>query len=424
MVDKVIPFVELGVKNDPAGEFLPILVGDFPACFVNLVDNAGEDFQPGLGHGFRSSLAGVDGGENRGSAPRARYLGEEPVLDGVVFGAVGRVVHHDNLQTYSVGEADEVLLDDVVGTGVGAAAVTEYHQHPGIRIEGLQMLFPAGLDVVAHELGSVVAGTDGEVSSVAGDVVDALRDDGPLGEGGEVVVECPGRSRAEHGALPLEVADQFLLLRVDADNRDSVLDAHLPDLADLLKLLVPAFDFAHRYVLTERPRPETAFPYEPTDMVFGDGCSSPEKFAPDGGSLDVEPHGVLFLRVSRHVFFHYLHEELLPFRMLGDFVLRATSGPADSALSGTRFLAKFANSVANRLRGNLEKLAQRLYCKAVDPDRLARNKMPSLPFIKCHKERYFLFLETYWRFLLQSCNCLELNYKDTKISPVVCHLIC
>lgn len=419
MVDKVVPFVEFGGENDPAGEFLPILVRDSPACFVDLMNHSGEDFQSGLGHCFRSPLSGVGGGEDRGSAPRARYLGEEPVLDGVVLGAVGRVVHHDNLQTYSVGEADEVLLDDVVGTGVGAASVTEYHHHPGIRIEGLQMLFPAGLDIVADELGGVVAGADGEVSCVAGDVVDAVRDDGPLGEGGEVVVECSGRSRAEHGSLPLEVADELLLLRVDADNRDAVLDAHLPDPADLLKLLVPAFDFAHRYVLAERPRPESAFPYEPTDMVFGDGYSAPEEFSPDGGSLDVEPHGIFVLWVARHVFFHHLHEAILPFWMLGDFVLRTASGLADSALSGTRFLSKFADSLANRLCGNFDKLAQRLYRKAVGTDRLARNKLPSLPFIECHKERYFLFLEAYWRFLLQSCNCLELNCKDTKISPVI-----
>lgn len=423
MVDKVIPFVEMSVKNDSAGEFLSIAVGDFPACFVNLVYHTGENFQPGLGHGFRGPLAGIGGGEERGPAPRAGYLGEEPVLDRIVLGAVGRVVHHDNPQSNPVGEADEVLLDDVVGAGVGAAAVTEYHQHPGIRIEGLQMFIPAGLDVVAHELGGVVAGADGEVSSVAGDVIDAVRDDGSPGEGGEVVVECLWRSRAEHGALPLEVADKLLLLRVDADNRDAGLDAHLPDHADLFKLLVPSFDFAHRNVLAERPRPETAFPYESADMIFGDGYPAPEEFAPDGWSLDVEPHGALVLRVARHMFVHYLHETPLPFRMLGNLVLRTASGLADSALAGARFLTEFTDSLANRFCGNAEKLAQGLYRKTVGPDRLARNKMPSLPFIECHKERYFLFLETYWGFLLQSRNYLGINYKDTKISPVICYLL-
>lgn len=422
MLNQVVPFVELGVEDDPSGEFFPISVGDFPACFVNLVDHAGEDLQPCLGHGFRSPFAGIVGGEYRRTAPGARYLGEEAVLDGVVLGAVGRVVHHDNLHPYPVGEADEVLLDDMVGTGVGAAAVAEYHQHPGIGIGCTQVPFPAGLDVVADELGGVVAGADGEVSGVSCDVVDAVRHDGSIGEGGEVVVERPGRSRAEHGALPFEVADELLLLRVDADDRDAGRDAHPLDLADLLELLVPAFDLAHRDVLAERPRLESAFPYEAADMVFGDVRSATEELAPDGGSLDVEPDGALVLGVARHVLGHYLHEALLPFRVLGDLVLRAAAGPSYPALAGTRLLAKLADSVADRLWGNLEELAQGLYRKAVVPDRLARNKKPSLPFIECQEERHLLFFKPYRGFLLQSCNCLVFNYKDTKISPFICYL--
>lgn len=142
-----------------------------------------------------------------------------------------------------------------------------------------------------------------------------------------------------------------------------------------------------------------------------------EELVPDGGSLDVEPNGVLVLRVTRHMFGHYLHKAFLPFRMLGDLVLCVSSRPANSTLSRPRLLAKHTDSVADRLCGNLEKLAQGLYRKAIIPDRLARNKKPSLPFIECHKERCLLFFEPYCGFILQSCNCLVINYKYTKISP-------
>jgi hypothetical protein len=50
--------------------------------------------------------------------------------------------------------------------------------------------------------------------------------------------------------------------------------------------------------------------------------------------------------------------------------------------------------------------------------------MSSLPFIKRHKERKFFFFEPYWGFLLQSCNYLCFNYKDTKIFPVINCLKC
>lgn len=424
MINQVIPFMEIRVENDPSGECLNKPVCDFSACFVNLVYHSGEDFQPCRGHGLRSPHAGIGDGDKRGTAPRACYLGEEPVLDGVVLGAVGRVMHDDNLHPDSVGKVNEVLLNNTVGAGVGAAAIAEYNQHPGIGIDGAKVFSPAGFDVVTDKLGGVVAGADGEVSGVVGDVVDSVWDDDSVGESGEVVVEGLRSGSAEHGALPLEVAYGFLLLGVDADNRNAGFDTHPLDHADFFKLFVLALHFAHWDVLVERPRLETALLDESADVVCGDVYPALEKLTPDSGRIDVDPDDVLVHRVTCHMIGHYLQEALLPFRVLGDFVLRSTSRLADSALAGARLLPKFTNSLANRSCGNTEIFAQRLYCKTVDPDRLARNKKPSLPFIKCHKERYFLFIKPYWGFLSQFCNCLEFNYKNTKISPVIYYLKC
>ena len=424
MINQVIPFVEFGVEYDATCENLLISVGDFPACFVGLIDDTGEHLQSGIGYGFRSPFASVLDREKRMSAPRSGYLGEGPVFNRVVLGAVGRVVHHDKPQSDSVGERDEVLLDDVVGAGIGPAAVTENDEHIGLRIEGLEMLIPAGFDIVADKLGGVVAGADGEVSRVAGDVIDSLRDNGPLGEGGEVVVKSLRRGCAEYGPLALEVADKFLLLGVDADNRNAEFNAQLLDSTDFLELLVPAIDFAHRDILAERPRLESALLDEPADVVFGNVCSASGKLPSDFWSLDVEPDRALVRRVACHMLGHYFHKAVPPFRMLGYFVFRTASWLAGSAGARTCFLTKFANSLANRLCGNFKKLAQRLYRKALGPDRLARNKKPSLTFIECHKECYFLFFKPYWGFLLQFCNYLEFNYKNTKISPVIYYSKC
>lgn len=424
MINQVIPFMELGVEYNPTGEYLLITVGDLPACFVDFVDYPGEYLQPGIGYSFSSPLTGISGREQRSSAPRVRYLGEKPVFDWVVLGAIGRVVHHDNPHTDSVGEGDEVLFDDVVGAGIGSAAVAKDDEHFGIGIEGLEMLVPAGFDIVAYKLGGVVAGADGEIPGVIGDVVDSVRDNCPVGESGEVVVKGLRRRCAEYGSLSLEVADKFLFLGVDADNRDAGFDTQLLGLADFLELLVPVLDFAHRDILAERPRPETALLDESADVVCGYLNSAFEKLPPDSGCIDVKPDDILVRRVPCHMFGHYFHKVFLPLRMLGYFVLRAASRPADSAVAKARFLSKFTDSLANRFRGYLENLAQRLYRKAVGPDRLARNKMPSLPFIECHKERFLLFFNVYWGFLLHFCNCLESNYKDTKISPFIHYLKC
>lgn len=420
MINEVIPSMEFGVKYNATCESLPIPVGDFPACFVYFFDHSGKHPQASRGYSIGGPFAGIGDRDERGAAPRARYLGEKPVFDGVVLGAIGRVVHHDKSQPDSVGERDEVLFDDVVGAGIGPAAVTKDNEHFGLRVERLKMLIPACFDIVAYKLGSVVACADSEVSRVSGDVVDSVRDNCPLGEGGKVVVKSLWRGSAEHVSLTLEVADKFLLLGVDADNRDTGFYAQLLDSTDFLELLVPALGFAHRDVLAERPRPESAFLDEPADVVFRDIHSTADKLPSDSRDIDVKPDDVLVHRVACHMLGRYLQKALLPFRMLGYFVLRAASRLADSAVAWTDFLSKFANSFANRLCGNFEKLAQRLYRKTVGPDRLACNKKPSLPFIECHKKCFFLFFKPYWGFLFQSCNYLENNYKDTKISPVIC----
>ena len=424
MVNQVVPFVEFMVEDNAAGECLPIPVGDFPACFVDFLDHTGEHFQSGVGHGFRSPFTGIGDGEKWITAPGVRYLGEKPVFDGVVLGAIRGIVHDDNPQPDSVGERDEILLDDVMGAGIGAAAVAKNDNHFGIGIEMSEMLVPAGFDVVADKLGGVVAGADGEVPRVAGNVVDPVRDNDAVGERGEVVVKGLRSGCAEYGPLALEVADRLLSLGVDADNRNAGFDTNPLDGADFLELLVPPLDFAHRDILAERPRPEPVFPDEPADVIFGNVYSAAGKLPSDSGSIDIEPDRALVHRVACHMLGHYSHKAFPPFRMLGYFVFRTASWLADSAVAGTRFLTKFTNSLAYRLCGNFEKLAQRLYRKAVGPDRLACNKKPSLPFIECHKECFFLFFKLYWEFLLQLCNCLEFNYKNTKIFPVVYCLEC
>ena len=50
--------------------------------------------------------------------------------------------------------------------------------------------------------------------------------------------------------------------------------------------------------------------------------------------------------------------------------------------------------------------------------------MPSFAFFECCKVFFFRLANLYWRFLLHQCNDLEINYKDTKISPVILHLKC
>lgn len=55
-INQVVPFVKYGVEDDPTGEYFPVTVGDFPACFVDLIDRTGEYFQASIGYNLETQL--------------------------------------------------------------------------------------------------------------------------------------------------------------------------------------------------------------------------------------------------------------------------------------------------------------------------------------------------------------------------------
>ena len=253
---EVVPIVERLVENDLFGEPVVERLAHFPAGFIRFFDDFSQYFQPLFRHGVRGASASVGHGEERRSAPGAGYVGEEAVLDGVELGAVRGVVHDKDSHSDAVGEIHEVLLDDSVSAGVGAAPVAEDDEHRRVRVEALQVSVPYPLDVVADEAGGVVAGANREVARVVCQVVDAVWHNHAVGESLEVVVESLGRGRAVHLAVPLEVADHLLLLGVHADDGDSRLEAGPLSRVNLHELGIPVLRLAQRQALDERPAPE------------------------------------------------------------------------------------------------------------------------------------------------------------------------
>ena len=81
------------------------------------------------------------------------------------------------------------------------------------------MLLPPQGDAVAAEFAGVVGGVEVDGRLLAGHVVDAVRDQLALPGAGEVVVERLHRLLGVGLAAAVEVPQQFLLLRVDADHR-------------------------------------------------------------------------------------------------------------------------------------------------------------------------------------------------------------
>jgi hypothetical protein len=61
------------------------------------------------------------------------------MLDGVVLGAIGRIMGHAQFQTQLVGQALQMILEDVTIAGVAATAVAQEQQATCLRIGGSAM---------------------------------------------------------------------------------------------------------------------------------------------------------------------------------------------------------------------------------------------------------------------------------------------
>lgn len=286
------------------------------------------------------------------------------------------------------------------------------------------MAVPDPLNVVAHELGGVVAGAYRKIARVECDIVDAVRHNHAFGKGLEVVVESLGCGGAVHLPVPLEVADHLPLLGVHADNGDSCLDAGGFRRVNLHKLGIPVLHFAQREALRERP------PLEPFSLdhlphdIFGHFMSTLKEFAANLRNPDVEPDNAFILRKARHVSGNNVVERSHPFGMRVGFPFRSSAGHALPAVGWDNMVEKFINSFGNGIWRTSKSLAHSLYRACVGTRRLTCNKMSSVAFFKCCKVFHFRLANLYWRFLLHQCNDVEINYKDTKISPVILYLKC
>ena len=140
------------------------------------------------------------------------------MLDGVVLGTAGGIVGDGDFE--AVGIAEGMLQGVLPGAGVAAvaaAAVGKDGELGGVGIAALTGGSPPVVETVDREERRVVGVADDDSAVVGEQVVDAVGNGEAVGEGTEVVVEDLDGLLFPGGAGVLEVADEFLLLGVDAD---------------------------------------------------------------------------------------------------------------------------------------------------------------------------------------------------------------
>ena len=344
--DKVVPIGQFVIENDAPGDFLLEGIPESSFCLVLFPGDVGIDLETGFGDRVGGALAGIQCGGQRGAVPASGYLGEKPVLDRVVLGAIRRIVQHENLDAESCREVKKVLLHNVVSAGIGAATVAKDHKGVGVGVSPLQMVCPHLCDMVAEELGSVVTVADGEVTGVCLDIIDAVRHYGLVCE---VMVESLGLPVAYDLAFSLEIPDTLFLFGVHTDNRDSSAGTSVRNLVDLLKLGIPVRSLTHGKRLCERPFAQSGCGYHLLYNVAAHLYATFFEFSHNLCRVYVKPYHHLVLRKPHLVFFHNLIEHLHPVRILGKLAFGTATLSASPAIfwhiSGQNFRNCLVNSV-------------------------------------------------------------------------------
>ena len=180
-----------------------------------------------------------------------------------------------------------------------------------------------------------MADSQRHVTDVFGHIVDAVRNNLPVGEGGEVMVIGHGLAIGKSLPLPLEVPQHLFLLGVDADDGKSRRLRLFADGRDAQELFVTVPDLLHGKVLIEGTLLKAKGVKDLSDKVARDVVSDCGKFTHDLCDTQGYPYHILILREASRMRFDYLYDSLRPLGMLGKHTLAPGSLFSNAAIAGT-----------------------------------------------------------------------------------------
>ena len=328
-------------------------------------------------------------------------------------------MHNEKPHIQSVGKIHKVLFDYPVGTGVGTSAVAQDGNGPCIRVLFPKVIVPYPLDVVADKLGGVVAYSHCHIADISGNVIYAVRNKHSVTERTEVMVVRFQNSVRKSLAGSFEVPEQFLLLGIDADDRDTDLLQGLARGCNVLELFVPVLDLPHRYILAEGTLSKTETVKYLSDMISGDFISGLGKFVSDLGLVQGYPYHILILREAGHMGFDDTNYSLRPFRVLGQHCMTSASLPADAPFGESVTGMQFLQSILKSMSADSHIFAKFAVAESLRPETFCScgKKQSSGSFIQPGHIRLFTWREYFWRSFRMHPYITWLFYKDTKFSP-------
>ena len=416
--DKIVPFGQDFVLDDiPLTLTLKERVAFF-LCLIYVSVDSRKYSKSRLGCRLGSHITGFLDGVEDGSAPCSGNLREEPMLYGIPFGAVRRVVGNPDVDAQSLGRFHETPFELPAPGIVGTSSVTKDADTLCVWIYMTEVFLPLLHQTVAGKLCCVVALPEGHVAGIPHDIVYAMRYHLAIGECGIVmVVHLDGFSAVGCPVVTSERAEEFLLLRVHTENRDALLRTFPTQPLYILELLVAPLAISHRQglyglasgvplCLYNLPDGIEAYLY----MVLI------RKYLLDlRGSLP-EPFRVGILWESCDVKFNYLTEDGYILGMLGERALPASSLFADSALIEVLFEMKLVTASIDGITGHIQDAADKADTMPAKPFCYNCDELPRLSLVCVSEVLHFLVCYYICWIIRDLHNCLEFSYKGTNFS--------
>jgi len=327
--------------------------------------------------------------------------------------------------TQFVGKVHKILLDDSVRAGVRASAVAQDNKGAGIGVLPLQMILPYSCDVVADKPGRVVTDSQRHVAYIPGYIVDAVRNNLPVGEGGKVVVIGLWLTIGKGLSFSLEVPQHLLLLGVNANDGKSSHLRFFADGGDAPELFITVLDLLHRKVLIEGALPKAKGIKDLADKVAGDVVPHRGEFTHDLSYAQGDPHHILILREPRRMRLDDLHDGLRPLRMLGKHTLASSTCSADAAITGSLSREKFPNAILKSMCACSHNFANFAIAEplSLEVGGLRGQEPSSVSLVQYGHIRQIAWREDLWRSFLSHFKGTGTTYKVKKISPVFLYYI-
>ena len=416
--DKIVPFGQDFVLDDIP---LTLTFKERVAFFLCLIDvsvDRRKYCESRFRGRFGSHITGLFDGVKDGSAPNSGNLREEAVFYGVPLGAVRRIVRNPDVDAQFLGRFHEAPFELPTSGIVGTSSVTKDADTFCTWIYMTEVLLPLFHKTVAGKLRCVVALPEGHVASIPVDIVDTMRYHLAVRERGIVMVVHFNRLCAVGCAVVTpERTEDFLLLRVHAQQGSTRLLTPFPQLLTNFELFVAPLAISHRQSLYRLAPCVPLIPYDLPDGIEAYRYMVLlREYLLDLRGSQPKPLRVGILWKSSDVKFNYLAEDGDILGMLRERTLPASSLFADSAIIEVLCCLKLMTTSVDGITGHVKGIADKVDTMSAKPFCYDSDELSRLSLV-CVSEVLHFFVRYYICWIIRNLhNCLEFSYKGTNFS--------